>query len=164
MATGLPIDHLDSHQHLHVLPQVWSIVQSLMMKYGIHRLRIPREAYSYKVLSANPVRIAGRDGLTYLSKKAMASVRRLHFTTTDFFWGMVDGGHMTESNLHYLIDRLPFGTHEIMMHPGRSTAVLSQSFSWGYHWQDEFQALLSPAIRQQLEAKQIELITYGDLP
>ena len=40
MATGLPIDHLDSHQHLHVLPQVWSIVQSLMMKYGIHRLRI----------------------------------------------------------------------------------------------------------------------------
>ena len=128
------------------------------------RLRIPREAYSYKVLSANPVRIAGRDGLTYLSKKAMASVRRLHFTTTDFFWGMVDGGHMTESNLHYLIDRLPFGTHEIMMHPGRSTAVLSQSFSWGYHWQDEFQSLLSPAIRQQLEAKQIELITYGDLP
>ena len=94
----------------------------------------------------------------------MASVRRLHFTTTDFFWGMVDGGHMTESNLHYLIDRLPFGTHEIMMHPGRSTAVLSQSFAWGYHWQDEFQALLSPAIRQQLEAKQIELITYGDLP
>lgn len=164
MATGLPIDHLDSHQHLHVLPQIWSIVQSLMMKYGIHRLRIPREAYSYKVLSANPVRIAGRDGLTYLSRKAMTSVRRLHFTTTDFFWGMVDGGHMTESNLHYLIDRLPFGTHEIMMHPGRSTAVLSQSFVWGYHWQDEFQALLSPEIRRQLEAKQIELITYGDLP
>ena len=88
MATGLPIDHLDSHQHLHVLPQIWSIVQSLMMKYGIHRLRIPREAYSYKVLSANPVRIAGRDGLTYLSRKAMTSVRRLHFTTTDFFLGV----------------------------------------------------------------------------
>ena len=47
MATGLPIDHIDSHQHLHVLPQIWNIVQSLMMKYGIHRVRIPREAYSY---------------------------------------------------------------------------------------------------------------------
>ena len=94
MATGLPIDHLDSHQHLHVLPQIWSIVQSLMMKYGIHRLRIPREAYSYKVLSANPVRIAGRDGLTYLSRKAMTSVRRLHFTTTDFFCTISSTGYL----------------------------------------------------------------------
>ena len=51
-----------------------------------------------------------------------------------------------------------------MMHPGRSTAVLSQSFSWEYHWQDEFQALMSPAIRRQLEKREIQLITYGDLP
>lgn len=57
-----------------------------------------------------------------------------------------------------------FGVHEIMMHPGRSTAVLSQSFSWEYHWQDEFQALMSPAIRRQLEKREIQLITYGDLP
>ena len=77
---------------------------------------------------------------------------------------MVDGGNMNEGNLKYLIDRLPFGVHEIMMHPGRSTAVLSQSFSWEYHWQDEFQALMSPAIRRQLEKREIQLITYGDLP
>ena len=81
-----------------------------MMKYGIHRVRIPREAYSYKLFSANPVRIAGRDGLTYLSQKAMDAVKRLHFTTTDFFWGMVDGGNMNEGNLKYLIDRLPSGS------------------------------------------------------
>ena len=110
------------------------------------------------------MRIAGRDGLTYLSQKAMDAVKRLHFTTTDFFWGMVDGGNMNEGNLKYLIDRLPFGVHEIMMHPGRSTTVLSRSFSWEYHWQDEFQALLSPAIRRQIEKREIQLITYGDLP
>lgn len=164
LSTGLPITHVDSHQHLHVLPQIWSIVQSLMVKYNLHRLRIPREAYTFKVLSASPKRVAGRDGLTYFSKKAMQAVRRLHFTTTDYFWGMVDGGHMTESNLRYIISRLPFGTHEIMMHPGRSTAILSQVFAWGYHWQDEFAALMSPRIRQQLQEKKIELINYGDLP
>lgn len=164
LATGLTITHVDSHQHLHVLPQIWCIVQSLMVKYNLHRLRIPREAYTFKVLSAKPIRVAGRDGLTYFSKRAMQAVKRLHFTTTDYFWGMVDGGNMNEANLRYILSRLPFGTHEIMMHPGRSNAVLSQVFSWGYHWQDELAALLSPQIRQQLKDKNIQLINYGNLP
>ncbi len=164
MATGLPITHVDSHQHLHMLPQIWRIVQVLMKKYGLHRLRVPREPYSFKVLSANPARSMGRNGLTYLSQKAMADVRRLHYTTTDYFWGMVDGGNMTEAHLAHILCQLPFGVHEIMMHPGCSTQILSQSFSWGYHWEDEFHALLSPAIRRLLEERHIERIHFGQLP
>lgn len=164
MATGLPITHVDSHQHLHVLPQIWPIVQTLMKKYHLHRLRIPREEYTFKALMANPVRALGRDGLTYLSQRAMNDVRRLHFTTSDYFWGMADGGNMNQTNLKYIISRLPFGVHEIMMHPGRNTPILSQCFSWGYHWEDEFQALLSPSMREYLQEREIELIHYGDLP
>lgn len=164
MSTGLNVTHVDSHQHMHMLPPVWKIVQALMKKYGLHRLRIPREAYSFKAMAANPGRVMGRDGLTYLAKKAMTDVKRLRFTTTDYFWGMVDGGHMSETNLSYILSRMPFGVHEIMMHPGRSTAVLSQSFSWGYHWEDEFHALLSPRIRQLMEEQHIEPIHYGKLP
>lgn len=164
MSTGLPITHVDSHQHMHMLPPIWKIVQALMKKYGLHRLRVPRESYTFKLMSAHPGRIAGRDGLTFLSNKAMADVRRLHFTTTDYFWGMVDGGNMTEANLAYILRHMPFGVHEIMMHPGRSTAALSQVFSWGYHWEDELQALLSPRIRQLMEERKIEPIHYGMLP
>lgn len=164
MAVGLNITHVDSHQHLHMLPQVWPIVQSLMKKYGIHRLRVPREAYTFKALHANPVRVMARNSLTFLGERAMHDVRRLGFTTTDFFWGMVDGGNMNEENLTYILKRLPFGVHEIMMHPGRSTAILSQTFSWGYHWQDEFHALLSPAIKDLMAARDIQPISFGDLP
>lgn len=162
--TGLPITHIDSHQHLHVLPQIWPIVQTLMKKYHIHRLRIPREKYTFKVLMTQPVRSLGRDGLTYLSQRAMTDVHRLQFTTSDYFWGMADGGNMNETNLKYIISRIPFGIHEIMMHPGRNTAVLSQVFTWGYHWEDEFHALFSPSVRQCLQNHDIELIHYGDLP
>lgn len=163
-AAGLAVTHIDSHQHLHMLPPVWKIVQALMKKHGIHRLRVPREAYTFKVMSADPVRILGRDGLTFLSEKAMADVKRLHFTTTDYFWGMVDGGHMTEQHLAYILRRLPFGVHEIMMHPGKKTDELSQVFSWGYHWEEEFAALMSPQIRQISEEGEIEFIHYGQLP
>ena len=164
LATGLPITHVDSHQHLHVLPPLWNIVQTLMKTYDLHRLRIPREAYSFKMLLAKPVRAAGRDGLTYLARRAMADVRRLGYTTSDYFWGMVDGGMMNEANLSYIIGQLPFGVHEIMMHPGRSTAELSQVFSWGYHWEDEYHALLSQSLRQKVAQHHIELIHYGMLP
>jgi hopanoid biosynthesis associated protein HpnK len=164
LATGLTITHIDSHQHMHVLPPVWKIVQTLMKQYHIHRLRIPGEAYSFKMLNAPPVRVMGRNGLTWLSKKALRDVRRLHYTTSDYFWGMVDGGHMDETNLLYILKQLPFGIHEIMMHPGRKTEVLAQSFQWGYHWQDEYGALLSPRIRQVLAEQQIQMINFGDLP
>lgn len=164
MAAGLNITHVDSHQHLHMLPQVWPIVQALMKKYGIHRLRVPRESYVFKAIHANPVRVMARNSLTFLCERAMRDVRRLQFTTTDFFWGMVDGGNMNETNLAYILDRLPFGVHEIMMHPGRSTAVLSQQFSWGYHWQDEFHALTAPAIQDIMAKRDIKKINFGDLP
>lgn len=164
LATGLSVTHVDSHQHLHMLPPIWKIVQALMKKYNLHRLRIPREAYTFKALSANPVRVMGRNGLSYLANKAMADVRRLQFTTSDFFWGMVDGGNMNEANLARILRRLPFGVHEIMMHPGEDTAALGNVFSWGYHWEDEFQALSSGHIRELAEKKQIEFINYGSLP
>ena len=89
-----------------------------MMKYGIHRVRIPREAYSYKLFSANPVRIAGRDGLTFLSQKAMDAVKRLHFYDDGFLLGHGRWRQHERRKPEYLIDRLPFGVHEIMMHSG----------------------------------------------
>lgn len=164
MAQGLPITHVDSHQHMHILPPIWAIVQTLMKKYGLHRLRVPRESYMFKAFSAGPVRVMGRNGLTFLANKVMADVKRLHFTTTDYFWGMADGGNMNVHNLSYILQRMPFGVHEIMMHPGRSNAALSQVFSWGYHWEDEFHALVSPTTQKLMKERHIEPIHYGMLP
>ena len=42
-ATNLPITHVDSHQHMHVLPQILPIVVALMKKYKIRKMRIPEE-------------------------------------------------------------------------------------------------------------------------
>lgn len=107
--SGIRVTHIDSHQHLHVLPPVWKITVALMKKYGIHRVRIPREASTFKMLTASPARVFGRDGLTVLAGRAAREAERLGFSLTDYFWGMVDGGNMTEVNLHYILRRLPFG-------------------------------------------------------
>jgi predicted glycoside hydrolase/deacetylase ChbG (UPF0249 family) len=36
-------DHLDSHQHLHVLPGLWGIALSLQSEFNVPRLRLPYE-------------------------------------------------------------------------------------------------------------------------
>lgn len=164
MTSSLPITHVDSHQHLHVLPPVWRIVCSLMKKYGLHRLRLPREAYCFKMLTARPGRVLGRNGLTFLAEKAARDLPALRFLSTDHFWGMVDGGNMNSANLAYILKQLPFGIHEIMMHPGRNKELLSRRYAWHYHWDEELAALLSPAMKEILQKNRIMLITYGDLP
>lgn len=164
MRARIRVTHVDSHQHLHILPPVWKIVQALMKKYGLHRVRIPRESYLFKPFTGNPVRIMGRNGLTWLSEKAMRGVRQFGYTTSDYFWGMLDGGSMDETHLGYILKNLPFGVHEIMMHPAISTATMAKTFAWGYRWEEEYRALVSPYIRHVLSQKKIQLIHYGELP
>ncbi|MEO6097699.1 MAG: ChbG/HpnK family deacetylase [Fibrobacteria bacterium] len=38
------IAHLDSHQHLHVLPGLWQAAKSLQVEFSIPRLRVPYES------------------------------------------------------------------------------------------------------------------------
>ena len=38
------IAHLDSHQHLHVLPGIWPVAVALQEEFGIPRLRVPHES------------------------------------------------------------------------------------------------------------------------
>ena len=40
---GRAPDHLDSHQHLHLLPGLWEAAKELQREFGIPRLRVPYE-------------------------------------------------------------------------------------------------------------------------
>ena len=40
---GTALAHLDSHQHLHLLPGLWEVARSLQEEFGVPRLRIPYE-------------------------------------------------------------------------------------------------------------------------
>jgi hopanoid biosynthesis associated protein HpnK len=44
-ATGLPLDHVDAHQHLHMHPAVWGAVLPLAGEYGAGGVRLPRDDF-----------------------------------------------------------------------------------------------------------------------
>jgi hypothetical protein len=71
---------------------------------------------------------------------------------------------MDEKRLLRLLPFLPEGVSEIYFHPAtRQTPALAAAMP-GYRHADELAALLSPAVRRQVEMLGLTLTSYSDLP
>lgn len=163
-AAGVPITHLDSHQHLHVLPGIIDIVLDLASTFGIKALRIPAEPHFFS--GGYPYtagRFIGRFGLTSLAAVARRKAGRRGLAAPAHFFGMLAGGDMRQEYLETILDRLPGGVSEIMVHPGDDAAALGTLYGWGYHWQDELSALTSPATLSRIADRGIRLISFREL-
>lgn len=164
--SGLTITHADGHQHMHMLPKILPIVVALMKDKSLHKIRIPQEAKAFTNGVHNPGRLVGKIGLSYVAAGARKRIEAWHMTAPDHFWGMINGGQLTQDALEPILHRVAQedGVHEIMTHPGSDNQALGQLFQWGYHWEEEEAAMTSARTRLILEEKGIELINYGDLP
>ena len=161
---GIRPTHLDSHQHLHVVPGISAIVLDLARRFAIPAIRIPAEPLGFfGGLSFSVGRVAGRSGLTVLAglfrRRALAAGLRV----PEHFFGMLAGGQLNEIALQTILQQLPAGTAEIMCHPGRPDAALARQYSWDYHWSDELAALCAPQTRRLLQENGVRLISFREL-
>jgi hopanoid biosynthesis associated protein HpnK len=164
LATGLPFTHLDSHQHLHVLPGVSAVVLQLCREFKFKAVRVPGEAYLWNGgFKSGPVRILGKCGLTFCASLFRQQLSAYGLVAPDHFFGMLAGGNLDERLVGNILTGLPDGVSEIMTHPGLDAAGLAQKFTWGYHWEQELQAFLAPANKEKLTANKIQLMNFGDL-
>ena len=160
---GIEISHLDSHQHLHVLPAFTDLILKLADTYSILAVRIPNEPFTFFATGPlSPSRIIARNGLTLCANQA-ASKWKKKLSAPDHFFGMLAGGQMTLDRWKKLIPHLPEGISEVMTHPGKANAELSASFSWSYHWQEELEALQSEELQKWLQKYSIRLTNYRNL-
>lgn len=159
---NIQITHIDSHQHLHVLPGLHDLVLRLATEYQIPAIRLPKEPYSFfQTTSLNPIRVLSRTGLSFCADQAKRKWRTL--SSPDHFFGMLTGGNMVLENWKKLIPLLPNGVSEVMTHPGTNNNILATHFPWNYHWQEELAALQSKEIALWIKEHSIRLINYRDL-
>lgn len=165
MNAGLNITHIDGHQHMHILPSVLPLVVEQAKQYGIKAIRIPQEMSGFINYSYNPVRFLGKVGLSSVADNARSFIRSNNIISTQFFWGMINGGHINQKTLMGILKEVSHrsGTHELMIHPGNDDRALSSRYDWGYHWEDELKAVCSHHTRLYINQHKIELINYGDL-
>lgn len=163
--TGIPVTHIDGHQHMHILPSVLPIVMERALAYGINAIRIPNERTRFFNGVYNPIRIVGKTGLSNVAAKALPQVRHNGIRSTQYFWGMINGGQLGQKPLIQILKAVHKlgGTHEIMTHPGMNNHTLNMCYPWNYHWEQELEALTSDHTRRYVMQHNIELINYGDL-
>ena len=161
---GVRLTHIDSHQHLHVLPKLMDMCVSLAKAHGIRAVRIPAEPYFFTGgYEADLKRTVGKWGLTFLANRARVKAKRAGLLCPAHFRGMLAGGHMRAAYLEGIVRALPEGVTEIMLHPGADGAALAARYGWGYEWEAELAAAISPNVLSALQAGQVELISFGEL-
>jgi hopanoid biosynthesis associated protein HpnK len=161
LSHGMRVSHLDSHQHLHMLPRIWRMTIELAKEYGIPAIRVPHEPVRLYMLQSKRSRSRVLQLLVLnLFCRLGGNVRGVH---TDHFAGFFFGGHLHKQNLQTLLQHLPpAGTCELMCHPGCCDPQ-TRYRHWGYHWSDELSALVDPEIADVLQRQGIQLISYGQL-
>ena len=161
VATGLPISHLDGHQHLHALPGIRGVVAELARQHGIAFVRRPRERLRPFMLR-DQNRLARAAACVALGLLC-AAPPRWRARTTDHFAGFYFGGRLDRANLATLIKTLPrAGTCELMCHPG-SDAIDHGHFAADYDRRAERDALCDPDIRCELRARNVRLVSFADI-
>jgi chitin disaccharide deacetylase len=116
---GLRPTHADSHQHVHMNPTIFAIVEELLPRYGIKRLR-----YSCEIASPRAVADLIRQR-RYLNLAKLALLRALsgcvrpRLQTPDRFFGVLYSGLVTREALTTIIQRCSQRQSlEVCIHPG----------------------------------------------
>ncbi len=157
-ATGLVLDHVNGHKHIHVHPTVARLVVEIGRDYGLRAVRLPAEP-------VEPLRLASPGGVYKApgwSPVLSALRRRLDRTgldRNDHVFGIAWSGAMTEERLLRLLPHLPDGVSEVYCHPATEPA----SFVPGYRPAEELAALLSPRVRARIAELGLALARYRDL-
>ena len=164
VSTGINITHLDSHQHMHVVPGILDIVLSIAKEFNIQAIRIPAEPLLFVGgFKPSAGRMIGRIGLSTLASLARFKVRQAGFAAPDHFYGMLAGGSMEERLLLNIIDNLSDGITEVMVHPGLDDVALNRVFNWQYHWQQELNAVTSRQVDRRLKQESIKLVSFAGI-
>jgi hopanoid biosynthesis associated protein HpnK len=161
--TGLSLDHVNAHHHMHLHPTVLGLALKVGQDYGMRAMRLPYEPLL-------PSWRASKNGLlrrtsTYLVLSPWVSLlkKRLRHTelySNDFVFGMNDSGDMNSGMVLRILRNLPSGVTEIYFHP-----VAPET---GGHGKDnrprsDLIALKSPEVREALLTSGITLIAFSDL-
>ena len=147
-ATGLRLDHVNAHHHLHLHPTVGAHMLAIGARYGLRAVRVPWEDTAR--LGAVEARERHRESWLIAPWIGLLRrrVRRRGLTAPDRVFGLAWSGAMTEQRLNGLLRHLPEGLTEIYGHP--ATRAGFPGANRAYRYAEELAALTAPAAAQLL--------------
>lgn len=165
--TGLHISHIDGHQHVHIFPAAWRAVVQAALEFNILWVRIPEEPVpainGAKNKDVSDALRAEAKRFSDLARIARADMIGLPLRMTDSFRGLYGKGRLSAQELINLIEKLPEGTTELMVHPGQVAKPEAQSPYAAFSTADrkrELDALMHPSVSAALHNSGVTLTSF----
>ena len=152
--TGLPLDHVNGHLHLHLHPTVFRILMEDAAQLRIERLRLTFDPFWLNArLASGHWGYRGLHALIHhcLAANARSRLKSRRIRHTSVVFGLLQNARVDETYVTRLLPLLPAGDSELYSHPSLD------------EFRNEFDALISPRVRAQIETQHIQLIRYQDL-
>jgi chitin disaccharide deacetylase len=148
-ATGLTLDHVNTHKHFHLHPTVLGLILEIGRDYGMKAMRLPFEANAPLWLRPWIAQVKTR-------------LERAGIAHNDYVVGIAASGRMDEATWLAALADLPHGVGEIYCHPALAGDALSDGMH-GYRHADELQALLSPRVAAAIRALGARVGGFADV-
>lgn len=161
---GLKPTHVDSHRHLHLFPPIFKVLDPILKKYSIKKMRwINSPWFDYGWMGIPKI-------IFLLSLPCTKFLKNGRYKHSDYFIGIFRSGSMDISYLKKALVRLKPGTTEIGFHPGRSNDLIRKRYGhwkerhrWGCDWERELALLVNADIKTMITANDIALINYSQV-
>ncbi len=156
--TGLPLDHVDGHYHLHLHPSALRVILPLAQRYGARGFRLPRDelwpALRWSRRQA-ATQVTWAAIFALLNRYVLRKMRPFPLVTTERVYGLFHSGRMEEGYVIRLLERMRASSAEFYLHP--STQPPQKPFGPN---PGDLETLLSPRLREVLQRRGVSLCSY----
>lgn len=153
---GVRVDHLDTHQNLHLWPSVRDALLDLGDRHGIRVIRVTRST-ARSIVGVVVQRLARE-----LEQRCDARGWTYAAAST----GLDEAGNLHEAAMISALFRLAAtgaASAELASHPGLAGDPALDRYRWDYHWGAEHDALRSPSVAAAVDELGWQRATFGDL-
>jgi hopanoid biosynthesis associated protein HpnK len=153
-ATGLKLDHVNGHLHFHLHPTIFKILVEDAEQFQIRHLRLTRDclARSRRMTQGKFfTRITHATIFEILSRRAQKILGAKKIRHAQITFGLLQDSRVDEEYILKLLPELPPGDSELFSHPSLDK------------FKNEFDALTSPRVIEEIKRLGIELIRHQDL-
>jgi chitin disaccharide deacetylase len=151
-AAGRKPTHLDSHHHSsYFSPALFRAMLELAKEYGC--------PIRYPLLQSND----DSPEFSETTKHAPDLLKEFNPRRPDVFFVDFYDETATKEDFLNIIKYVPEGASEIMCHPGYVDDVFAKESVYNFQRERELKILTDPAVKETIEAQNIELITFADL-
>jgi hopanoid biosynthesis associated protein HpnK len=153
-ATGLVLDHVNGHLHLHLHPVVLALLLEDAARLGIKRMRLTFDPFRLNLrLASGHLLYRALHVVIFhsLAARARPLFQQYGLRHTQAVFGLLQNARVDTPYVTRLLDHLPPGESELYSHPSLDD------------FKNEFDALISPRVKEQVERSGLQLIRYQDL-